>query len=294
MRIELTDNGTGLDLTKPPYDTEGLGVVVLGNKGAGKSNILAVIAEEAHRNMVPFIYFDPNGDAASLKELGEDVIVIGDPEHDEAVRRADYPLSVALRDKRDLIRMVLKEGFSLVIDLTEGEDPDLPHLVFQGLINEHYRQAGRLRTPCFVIVDEAQNFAPEGGADDLEKGSLRSLSKIAFDGRKRGMLLVVATLRATYLSKKIIFGANVRIFGKLTWLADYKIVQNYVPASFRQMMTLRSGHVFIMSDNGFGMERIRRRNTTDLGKTPAFKQVKRRSRPSKIQQLRLPIDSEAL
>jgi DNA helicase HerA-like ATPase len=297
MIIELSEQAR-IDLTHSPYDTEGLGVAILGNKGSGKSNILAVMVEEAHRGQVPFVFFDPNGDACSLRELGEDVVVIGDPGHDEAIRRADYPLEVARRDPGSFIEMILKEGYNLVVDLTEGDNPEFSQLTFQALINEHFKRAGKLRTPAFVFVDEAHQYAPQSNANKLEKQSLRALGKVASDGRKRGMMLVVATQRPTYLSKRIIFGVNVRIFGKVTYWPDYNdVVRHYIPISFQQMKGLRSGEVFIFGDNIFremnlGKVRVRRRKTKDLGATPLVQPRSRPERPSKVRQLQLDLSLE--
>lgn len=292
MIIELSDQ-VRIDLTQPPYDTEGVGVAILGNKGSGKSNTMRVMAEEAHRVQVPFIYFDPNGDACSLRELGEDVVVIGDVGHDEIIRRANYPLEVARRDPGSFVEMMLRDGYSLVVDLTEGDDPELCQLTFQALINEHFRRSGRLRSPAFIFVDEAHQYAPQMNASKLEKESLRSLGKVASDGRKRGMMLVVATQRPTYLSKRIVFGVNIRIFGKITYWPDYNdVVRHYIPISFQQMKALRSGEVFIFGENIFreignlGKTRVRRGRTRDLGATPLVQPRPRAVRPS-IKQLEL-------
>lgn len=288
MIINLSDKAS-LNLAKPPYDTEGLTCAILGNKGSGKSNTMAVMAEEFHAVQIPFIYYDPNGDAASLCELGPDVILVGDPDHIEKKRRAQYPLNVAANESKEFIRMVLIEGYSLVIDMSEPDDTSSPPPleVFIRLMNEHYRQAGKLREPCAIFVDEAHMVAPQIGATDLEKYSRRALGKVATDGRKRGMVLVTATQRATYLDKRILFGANVRIFGKVTYFPDYDIVKHYIPASFHQIRALKSGEVYIVSEKRYGKTRIKRRKTTDLGKTPAFKPRKRIQRPD-IRQLQFP------
>ena len=73
-------------------------------------------------------------------------------------------------------------------------------------------------------------------------------------------------------------------------LDDYKIFKNYVPASFRQMQALRSGQVYIVSEKAWGMTQIRRQRVTDLGRTPAFVPRQSGARPSKIKQLRLPLE----
>jgi DNA helicase HerA-like ATPase len=290
MKINLTDDGVGLRLDGPPYDTEGLTMTILGNKGSGKSNLLAVCAEELHRNEIPFVFFDPNGDAVSLAELGDDVITIGNPNHIEPARRADYPLNMVLKDAGDFVRMNLHEGYSLVIDLTEPDSDDFGALdVFTRMVNEHYRQSGQTRTPCGVIVDEAHMFAPQSGLDEKERESRKALRRVAADGRKRGELLITATQRVTYLDKGIVFGANVRIFGKITYLPDYKAIQEYIPYTFTQIRQLYSGEMVVVTNGNYGKVKIKKRETTDLGRTPAFRSRARVGRPSKMGQLRLPL-----
>lgn len=288
MIINLSDDAA-LNLTSAPYDTEGLTVAILGNKGMGKSNILAVFAEESHANQIPFIIFDPNGDAASLRELGPDVVIIGNPAHDEIIRRAHYPLSVVQRDPGSFVDMALKDGYSLVVDLSDQDEAE-PLMTFTTLVNQHYKRAGKLRTPCFVLVDEAHLFAPQTGADEVERLSRRALGKVSTDGRKRGMMLVTATQRSTYLDKRIIFSANVRIFGKVTYFPDYKAFAEYTPATFQQMRGLRSGEVYIVSEKAWGLTRVKRRQTTDLGATPAIRVRPRVARPS-LAQLQLPMEA---
>lgn len=287
MIINLSDR-VHLNLMQPPYDTEGLTGILLGNKGSGKSNTLAVLSEEAHANQVPFIYFDPNGDAASLRELGEDVIILGNTNHDEKIRRADYDLDLALRDPGQFIELALRDGYSMVVDLTDSGVGDYnPLEVFTALVNKHFTLAGRRREPCFILVDEAHVFAPQSRASKEETDSRRALGRVANDGRKRGMMLIAATQRATYLDKRIIFGANLRLFGKITYHPDYEVVKHYVPASFTQLRTLKSGEVYLVTGGLMGKTRIKLRRTTDLGKTPAFTRRQRKPRPSKIKQLQL-------
>lgn len=278
-----------LNLTKPPYDTEGLTMVLLGNKGAGKSNTLAVIAEEGHANQVPFFYYDPNGDAASLRELGDDVIILGNTQHPEPIRRGDHDLDIALRDPGRFVELALNDGYSVVVDLTDTGSQDIDPLeTFTALVDKHYQIAARNRQPCLIVVDEAHEFAPQSRATKEQSAARRALGRVANDGRKRGMMLVAATQRVTYLDKRIVFGANVRLFGKLTYFPDFELVKHYVPASFPQMRALKSGEVFIVSDNAWGKTRIRLRTTTDLGKTPAFDKARQpKKRPSKIKQLQL-------
>ncbi|MCG3208651.1 MAG: hypothetical protein FOGNACKC_02263 [Anaerolineae bacterium] len=294
MKLELTASGLGLRLDTPPYSEEGLTMSLTGNKGSGKSNTLAVIAEESHRIGVPFVYYDPNGDCASLRELGEDVLVVGNPRHrGHPLRQAHYALDTVARDAGDFIKMVLEDGYSLCVDLSRSASPE-PVAAFARLMQLHFLLAELERVPVMIIVDEAHRLAPQMGADEDQKASLKIMQDVATDGRKRGMMLVTATQRATYLHKSVIFGANVRLYGKITWLDDYKKLRDTLPPGFNhpqhgfgKMKALRSGEFVIVAEQRFGVIQTKRRETFDLGKTPAF-QRRARPRPS-LQQLQLPI-----
>lgn len=261
-------------------------MAILGNKGMGKSNLLAVCAEEFHREHVPFIYFDPDGDAASLRELGQDVIVIGPAsrmQDDNPLRRPHYTLQAALDNAAELIDFVLLQGFSLVVETPVSLEPG--YEVMARLLGSLYRKNGQTRVPVMVLVDEAHEFAPQMNIADHQRGTKDAIAQIMSNGRKRGIVLVVATQRATYLNKAVLFGANVRVFGKTTYHPDYQAVQHYVPVTFHKLKSLQSGEVYLVTERGHGLEKIRYRHTTDLGKTPLFKSVTR-SRPS-INELQL-------
>jgi hypothetical protein len=279
MRLTIGTNHEGLTLTQPPYDTEGLTACVLGNKGSGKSNTMAVMAEEMHTNQVPFIYYDPNGDCLSLAELGPDVLTIGNPEHHQPARRADYPLSAAGNDPAGFINMVLTDGYSLAVDLGAGPEEQTTELLAR-LLRLHYRLSATQRHPVGLFVDEAWKYAPQQKANEYEAQTKAALRQISFDGRKRGILFTVGTQRVTYLDKALVFGCNVRMFGKLTYWPDYEAIKHYLPASFNQMRELRSGQIHLVTDKANGLVQVRLRSTTDLGQTPAFNR-QRRPRPDK-------------
>lgn len=281
MFLEFGD-GAQIKLTEPPYLTEGLRISIIGNPGMGKSNLMAVLAEEAYGQGIPFVFFDPNGDACSLRELGPDVVVVGRADHEDRLRQAHYPLGDIRTDAAELMRMVLVDGYSVVVDLSDQDDPDLSQIAFAQLVNEHFKQAGKVRTPVLVLVDEAHLFAPEGKADEFETASRKALFRVAHDGRKRGMMLAVSSQRSTFLSKRVIFGSNVRIFGKTTYRSDYdQVVRKYLSVvSFQQLLRLRAGEVFvvgegIMSEGNLGRVQVNRRKTTDLGRTPVIRARKK-------------------
>lgn len=278
MIIELSQ-AARLNLTKSPYLTEGLSMAILGNKGAGKSWAMAVVAEECHNINLPFVIYDPNGDACSLRQLGDDVIVLGRINRRETIRRAHYALETAINDPRKYIRHVL-DGYSLVVDLS-GINQELKLLAFTRLIDAHFDLSEDLRESTMVLVDEAHRFAPQKRAYDGQKESLNALTNVMSDGRKRGILLVVATQRMTFLNKDVLFGMNVRLFGKVTWPADFDIIKPYLPPGVRfkrsytnghrPLNDLQSGEFYVVSQGKWGLIRIKGRRTADLGATPVIR-----------------------
>lgn len=286
MKIVLTTDGAGLNLLASPYLTEGLSLSIIGNKGSGKSHTLAVLAEEAHRNHLPFIYYDVNGDAASLRQLGDDVLVVGRAQSD-TMRNAHYVIDDVVKSPADYIRLVLQDGFSLVVDLS-GRAIEEKAYFFATLAEAHFEISESIREPVMALVDEAHIFAPQKRVRGKQVESLDMFTAIMSDGRKRGILLALATQRATYLNKDVLFGMNVRLFGKITWYPDFETVRPYLPPGtrFEHLRGLATGYYYIVSENAYGKLHIKPRTTPDLGGVPVIRTRRRKARPS-AQQLQL-------
>lgn len=283
-----------VNLTKSPWASEGLRFYIVANPGGGKSYFMAYLAESAHGLQLPFIFYDVNGDAVSLNELGDDVLVVGNPQHSDPIRRADYHIGQALNAPTDYFRLALVEGFSLVFDLSIFDDDFSRVNAFTILAKAHYELAKRLRSSSFVFIDEAHNFAPQNAWCDGQSESLAVFNSLANDGRKKGMALIYATQRATFLNKSVLFNANLRAFGKITYDDDFDRIKSYIPSPHRKdgfdvMQKFRQGQFFLASPTMFSPEPIQTpaRRTTDLGGTPTFIKPNR-PRPSKAS-LQLPL-----
>jgi hypothetical protein len=286
MILELsTPNRDGrayrIDLLKEPWLTEGISAFMLGNKGCGKSHALAVFAEEAHKNQLPFIFYDKNGDACSLKELGDDVVVIGDVRHFDPDRRAHYSIESIMNNMNEYIKMAVNDGFSFVVDLSAMKEIDMRPILLAQMIRSHHEIAGLIRLPTMVIVDEAHEFAPQSRATNAQKESLRAMKLMASDGRKRAIHYIAATQRITEINKTFIALMNLKLFGKISHHPDFKYIESYLPLTHdggrvrkmlpRDMERLDKQFVICESDGGIGdyaRVRFKNRRTKDLGKTP--------------------------
>lgn len=270
---DAVGNPGQINLTAAPYINEGLSMGILGNKGSGKSYTMAVLCEEAHRNQIPFIIFDLNGDACSLRELGDDVVVIGDDSHDEEVRRAHVDIEHGPDTLIQYIEPVLTDGFSLVIDLSPLTELEDQCIIVAAMLKKHFDLGRQYRTPVMTLVDEAHVFAPQRKSDKEQKTSLTWMSRVMSDGRKRGILFVVVSQRPAFLNKDVLGPCNVRLFGKITYEPDFRILRPYMaPGTKMEHVTrLKAGQYFLMGEKGNGRIQVKKRKTSDLGNTPIIK-----------------------
>jgi hypothetical protein len=287
MKLNLSPDVT-LNLAQEPYTDTGLAVLLAGNQGCGKTNTIAVLCEEFHRNGLPFIIYDPEGDAASLRQLGNDVLVFGPPNPGDEIRRPDYTLDTALRQAGEVINLALKDGYSLIFDLSApdpDEAEDLPLRAFATLAKTHFALAKQRRTPCLVAIDEAHTLAPQSGATKAQQEAKRVLKNIFTRGRKRGIATVAITQRISYLDKSLVFGSNVKMFGFTDYYPDYETISAYMPSfGFSRMKALQAGEVFLRAKGLLGFTRIRKRYTPHLGQTPPFT-ARPQPRPDKTRDL---------
>ena len=290
MILNLSETAN-INLLKSPYKSQGLTLGILGNMGSGKSWTLAVLAEEAHKIRLGFIFYDLDGDAVSLRELGDDVLVIGQKDHLDPTRRCHYSIYEAAKDPEDFIKLALVDGFSLVMDLSGDYESEFKHVAFQQLNQAHFRLSQTLREPVLVIIDEAHEFAPQKKGDEWQAESKKVFKRLVSNGRKRGILLGIATQRSAFLDKDILFGMNIRLFGLTTLAQDYNAMRDYLPpnVALKDLAALHPGHYYIISNRGHGQLKIKARRTTHLGNTPLEKLADRPAKPRpSLEQLQLP------
>lgn len=299
MRLHLTNNGVNINLANEPYSTQGLRLSLIANTGGGKSWAMAVLAEEAHAQHIPFIFFDVSGDAASLRELGDDVMLVGRPDHPDPIRRAHRALDDAKDNPRLYINLALEEGYSLVFDLS-GRSEAEQCCIFSTLGMAYYRLTETLRDPILMLIDEAHKFAPQRSPRIGQRDSLATFFLLVNEGRKHGALLAFSTQRAAFINKDTLHGCNFRAFGLCNHPPDFKQIKEFLPPpakDFRRISILKSGQFYLISPNNWSPEpiTIKARRTTHLGSTPVVRTRNKSDRPSvKALQIALPMEVEEM
>ncbi len=161
-------------------------LLVQANSGGGKSWLLRRLAEQLF-GKVPVIIIDPEGEFATLREKFGFVLVGKGGE-----TPAD-PRSAAM-----VAHKLLELRASAVCDLFEMKRPDRHRwvrLFLEALIDA----PKRLWLPTVTILDEAQDFCPEGKSGESEASG--AVVDLAARGRKRQNCAVLATQRLGKLRK---------------------------------------------------------------------------------------------
>jgi len=113
-----------------------------------------------------------------------------------------------------------------VIDLA-GLQRNVTEYIVQKTLEDVWSLAltGSLRFPVFVVLEEAHNFAPGPGVSTSGGGSLRIIERIAAEGRKFGIFLVVVTQRPNKISSNVLSQCNSQIIMRLTNPEDMSAVR---------------------------------------------------------------------
>lgn len=178
--------------------TEAIGIVA--TRGAGKSFTSAVVLEEAYAAGVPFVVIDPNGVYWGLRSNakgdgpGLPVYVLGGP-------RGDLPLEPTAG--KLIADLVVDSGHSFVLDLSDLLTKKAARQFVADFLDHLHRRKARDRTTLLLVVDEADEFAPQKPRDDTIR-SLGAMETIAKRGRAWGLGIVMITQRTQALNKDVL------------------------------------------------------------------------------------------
>lgn len=110
----------------------------------------------------------------------------------------------------------------------------------------------RGKFPIVIALEEAQNYIPEKNKGDRESIAKKVFERIAREGRKYGISLLVTSQRPSELSKTVLSQCNSFIIHRLQNPEDQKYVRQLVSAAnediLQQLPILPQQHVIIMGD----------------------------------------------
>ncbi len=239
--------------------------VVLGKSGSGKSNSASVIIEELLDEGYPVLIVDVDGEYFGLKEEYEILHLGADEECD---------LAVGPEHAEKIAELTLEQNIPVILDVSgylhEEEQKELIKEVGRYL----FAKEKKLKKPFLMLVEEAHEYIPESGLDDVGQ----MLIKIAKRGRKHGLGLCGISQRPADIKKDFITQCDWHIWHRLTWDNDTKVVRRVLGSEYADaVQELDDGDAFILTDWDDQIRRIqfRRKHTFDAGATPGLEEIER-------------------
>lgn len=115
-----------------------------------------------------------------------------------------------------------------------------------------FPESDRGKLPMVIALEEAQNYIPDKNRGDRESIAKKVFERIAREGRKYGISLLVSSQRPSELSKTVLSQCNSFIIHRLQNPEDQKYVRQLVSAAnediLQQLPILPQQHVVIMGD----------------------------------------------
>lgn len=143
-----------------------------------------------------------------------------------------------------------------VIDFSEVPSDVLPVVVgvlARVLYEVHFWTAESERTPVTLVCDEAHLYLPSSGADVVEQRALETFEKIAKEGRKYGISLLVVSQRPSDVSRTVLSQCNNFVALRLTNDQDQHVVKRLMPDNMESITAalplLDVGEAIILGDS---------------------------------------------
>lgn len=239
------------------YSKTGFRAGIWASSGRGKSYAMGVMAEEFLEAGFPVVIIDPEGEFWTLREKYR-TLIIGGP-------HGDIPHT----NSRDAVREILKAGIAqklaLIFDLSDLVNNASQQRLALPVLEELFLLMTKEKKNVGLFIEEVQIFAPQSAVAVTNE----IMSRLAKQGRKRGILLVVASQRTQAVSKEFMSQLNFPIIGGFEEKLDYEAVKHHAGGkSFDDLYNLPVG-TFWFPRLG-ACYPIRRRKVTHGGDTPAI------------------------
>lgn len=251
----------------------------LATRGAGKSFAGADFAEEFYAASLQFVVVDPMGVYWGLRsslngtKAGLGVVVLGG-------ERGDVPLEPT--SGRLIADVVVDTGQSFVLDLSLFDSKSDQVKFMEAFCERIFYRKGPIeaRTPMMIIVDEADEFAPQKPAPD-ETRMLGHMIRLAKRGRTRGIGLMPLTQRSAEFNKGILDLSSAVVFMRTAGPRDREAIKKWLAGSAPELLNLvealfpklETGHALIYSPHWLRLDepvevQFRMIRTFDSYKTP--------------------------
>lgn len=249
---------------------------LLGIRGAGKSNLARVFAEEAYRSKIPVVVFDPVGNWYGIRAGKDGKPDGGLPFAIFGGRHGDVPLEA---NAGQLIAdTVVDTRVSCVIDMSHEDFSEGDKQRFLAAFGDRLFRRKQPETGwMLLILEEADDYAPQGARGGPALQTLGVFQRLVKRGRFKGLGALLVTQRSAAISKDVLNMADTLVAFRTTASHDQAAVEGWIKHhslstdALKTLPSLPAGEAWVWSPEALGrFERVRfrRMETLDTGRTP--------------------------
>jgi DNA helicase HerA-like ATPase len=192
--------------------------------------------------------FGPSGEslpnpAHALAAFLRDTLGMSAPDEailsdETAVPKSRLPFYDRQRDKKGAVDVVILDLSLLAAEVLENVTALIGRLILEFLqrLGEHGGKEARGSLPVVLVLEEAQNYIQQPPSADEESISRVVFERIAREGRKYGLSLVVASQRPSELSKTVLSQCNSFIVHRLQNPEDIRYFKEIVPGIYGPLL----------------------------------------------------------
>jgi len=182
--------------------------------------------------------------------LGDYCTLYNKEEYKEAVFHKYYDTATESKEGKTRNQITIIDMSLLPFQVLETITGLIGRMILEFL--SRFEKSKRGSMPVVIALEEAQNYIPEVNRKDRESISKKVFERIAREGRKYGLSLVVSSQRPSELSKTVLSQCNSFIVHRIQNPDDQSYIRKLVSSAnseiLNQLPTLPQQHVIIMGD----------------------------------------------
>ena len=182
--------------------------------------------------------------------LGDYCTVYNKEQYKDSVYHTYYSESFKEKENKQRNQVTIIDMSLLPFQVLETITGLIGRMILEFLSRFDKEKRGSI--PVVIALEEAQNYIPEINHKDRESISKKVFERIAREGRKYGLSLVVSSQRPSELSKTVLSQCNSFIVHRIQNPDDQNYIRKLVSSAnseiLNQLPTLPQQHVIIMGD----------------------------------------------
>lgn len=249
---------------------------VLARKGAGKTYLAMVMAEEMIKASLPVVILDPLGATWGLR-VSADGTGPGLPVTILGGDHGDIPLEPTAG--KVVADVIVDHPGAFILDMSGFESNAAQDRFVTDFAERIYRAKATKRQPLHLIIDEADSFGPQKPMPGQQR-MLGAFEAIVRRGRIRGIGVTLVTQRPAVLNKNLLTQTECLVTLQMTAPQDREAIDDWVRGNgtreerdelLASLASLDRGDAWFWSPSWlrvFKRIHVRLRETWDSSKTP--------------------------